>query len=113
MKRFHPKLTGLVMLLAVMAPAVVFAASSPTYTYQGLLNILYNLIGYLIRIAGVAVVAVITWFGLQMVFARGDPTKYGKAKTGLLWAVVGAAVIFGVYTIILSIRAFVNSLSGQ
>lgn len=80
------------------------------YTYDGLMNVVNNLVSFLIRMAGLAVVATIVWYGIRMVTAGGDGAKFQEAKKGLTWALVGAAVIFGVWTIILSIRAFVGSI---
>lgn len=81
-----------------------------SYTYDSLMTAVYNLMDFFIRIAGLAVVAVVVWYGLQMVMSRGDAAKFSDAKKGLTWSLVGALVIFGVWTIILSIKAFVGSI---
>jgi len=64
-------------------------------------------------VASLAVVVILVWYGLQMVFARGDPTKFSSAKKGLTTALVGAVVIFGVWTIIATVHYFVGALGGQ
>lgn len=80
------------------------------YSYNGLMNIVNTLVSFLIRMAGLAVVATLIWYGIRMATAGGDSAKFTEAKKGFTWALVGAAVIFGVWTIILSIKAFVGSI---
>jgi hypothetical protein len=45
-----------------------------------------------------------------MVMSRGEPAKFAAAKKGLLLAIVGSLVIFGVYTIIQTVRGGVQSI---
>ena len=80
------------------------------YTFDGLMKAVWNVVGILITVADLAVVAVIAWFGLQMIFARGDEAKFAEAKKGLWYAIIGAVVIAGSGTIILTLRGFVDSL---
>jgi succinate dehydrogenase hydrophobic anchor subunit len=84
-----------------------------SYTYQGLMAAVENLVNFLIRMASLAVVVVIVWYGLQMVLAKGDAAKYGNARKGFNSALIGALVIFGVWTIIATIQYFAQSLGGQ
>lgn len=105
-KRLFPAL-ALIPLALALVPHTALAAD---YTYQGMLNILYNLVEFLLRIAAFACVAVLAWFGLKMVLSRGDQTKFADAKKGLTWAIIGTVVIFGVYTIIATIKAAVDSV---
>lgn len=81
------------------------------YTFDGLMNIAGNLVGVLTNVAWLAATAVIVWYGVKMILARGDETKFAEAKKGLTWAIVGSLVMFGVWTIILTLRAFVDSIS--
>ena len=83
------------------------------YTYEGLMDAVWNLVSFLMRIASLAVVVAIVWFGLRMAFSRGDAAKYEKAKEGLKWALIGAVVTFGVWTIIATVHSFVGALGGQ
>jgi type IV secretory pathway VirB2 component (pilin) len=83
------------------------------YTYEGLMDAVWNLVDFLMRIAGLAVVVAIVWFGLRMAMARGEAAKYEDAKKGLKWAIIGAVTIFGVWTIIATIHSFVGALGGQ
>lgn len=55
----------------------------------GLVNKITN---WLFMILMLAVVAMIIWGGLLYVFSSGDPTKTGKAKGVLTFAIVGLAV---------------------
>lgn len=82
------------------------------YTYQGLMNVVNNLVDFLLRVGGIAVVAGIIWYGLKMALARGDEAKFSDAKKGLTWALIAAAVVFGAGTIIATVKLFVNNLAG-
>ncbi len=82
-------------------------------TYQGLMTTLYTLLQAILRIADLGAIIAIIWFGLQMALARGDATKFNDAKKGLLYAIIGAIVIFGVYTILATVRGAVSGISGQ
>lgn len=57
----------------------------------------------------VIMVVMIIWYGFKMMLAQGDPTAFGKARKGLLYAVIGIAVILGTYTIIATVG---NAVAG-
>ena len=39
-------------------------------------------------------VIIIIWIGVQFLTANGNPEKISKARTALLWTVIGLAIIF-------------------
>jgi len=45
--------------------------------------------------------------GIIFIFSRGNPTAFTNAKKNLLYVIIGGLVIYGVYTIILSVSLFV------
>jgi hypothetical protein len=80
------------------------------FTYDRLVSIVAGLVKTILQLGTIAAVAAVIWYGLQMVLARGDATKYSTAKKGLSLALVGAVIIFGVYTIIATIQSGVESV---
>jgi len=69
------------------------ALSLPQYIFaQTITGIVGNLAGLITNIA--IFVVVVSWIitGLLFLTAQGDPSKLTKAKTALIWAVVGTAV---------------------
>lgn len=84
--------------------------NSGPFTFEMLMTVVWNLVNFLIWLARVAIGLTLLWFGSKMILARGDETKFAEAKKGLTWAVIGALVIFGAGTIILTLQTFVDSL---
>lgn len=105
------RLTVLLLLvtLAMLIAAPVFAAETE-FTYQRLVTVASELVKIALRVLGFIGVILIVWFGLRMVTSRGDATKFGDARKGLLYAMGGLAVVFGVYTIIATVQKAVQSV---
>lgn len=61
-------------------------------------------------IAAVGVVLWIIWAGLQFVLAQGNPTAIAKAKTSLLWSLIGAGILLGAVGISAVVKSTVESL---
>ncbi len=115
------KRKALIIFLVLVAAVAVLPASaafspvpSPTSgtTYERVLEILDNLVGFILRMSGVAAVIVTIYYGVRMVMAGGDEAAYAKARQGFTWALIGSLVIFGVYTIIATIQGATQSLGG-
>jgi hypothetical protein len=81
-----------------------------SFTYQRLVTIVTELVKIALQIGEVVAVGAIVYFGLRMVISRGDETKFSEAKKGLQFAVLGALIIFGVYTIIATVQRAVESV---
>jgi hypothetical protein len=96
----------LVVLLSLTATPVLAAE----FTYQRLVTIATELVKIALRVVGLIGVIMVVWFGLQMVMSRGEATKFTEAKKGLLWSLVGLAVVFGVGTIISTVQKTVESV---
>jgi hypothetical protein len=78
------------------------------FTIQSVLGIITGLACWLSRMAIAIIVIMIVFYGFQFMTSQGDPTKYGSARKSLMWAIVGAIVILGTYTIIASVANFVD-----
>lgn len=97
---------------AIIAQLPTATTAATTYSYQSLMVAVNNIVDFLMRVASLAVVVVIVWYGLKMAMAKGDEGAYSAARKGLTSALIGAVVIFGVWTIIFTIRYFVGTLTG-
>ncbi len=82
-------------------------------TYEGLINTVYYLLQAVLQIADLAAVAAVVYYGIRMAIARGDATKFNDARKGLIYTIIGALIIFGVYTILATVRGAVGSIGGQ
>ena len=72
-------------------------------TIQSVFGIITGLVCWFSRVALILMVVFIVYYGLQFMFARGDPTKVTAAKKSFGWGLVGVLVILGTYTIIATI----------
>ena len=52
----------------------------------------------------------IIYSGLKLVMARGNEESIKKAKTGLLWAIIGSGILIGAWTIMKILQSTVESL---
>ena len=107
------------VLAGILAGGVAMAATPEPlgntgdgFTYDKLIEVANRLVQFILRVAGFAVVGVIVYYGVRMVIAGNDAAKYAEARKGLNYALIGALVIFGVYTIIATIQGAVESLGG-
>ncbi len=55
-------------------------------------------------VTGIAIVAV----GIAFALSRGNPTAFSSAKKFLTYVIIGGLVIYGVYTIILTVSVLVT-----
>ena len=70
-----------------------------------ILNIITNTIGPII------VILMMVFVGYKFVVAQGNAGELEKAKSALLWTVVGALILLGAKVIALGIQATVQALS--
>lgn len=80
------------------------------FTFQNLLNLATNLAKILLELASVGSAVAVIWYGLRMAMARDDVAAFTAARKGLLLALVGVLIIFGVWTIIATVQGAVNSI---
>ena len=59
-----------------------------------------NLINVFLYIGGIVAIAMIVFAGVQMTTSGGDPGAVKKAKSTLMWSVVGLAVMILAYAIV-------------
>jgi len=115
------KILGFILLLSTfyfLLSTSVFAQSifttglsnSPgaVFTITNLIKLISGLACYAIRFAIIASVIALVVYGIMFLKSRGNPQEFGGAKKALTWGLVGVAVIFGVFTIILTVSSLVG-----
>lgn len=98
-------LSGLIAMVAFTAGSYaasggVFGDIDTEFTVERVLAILTSLACWFSRIAILGLVVMVVFYGVQMMWSGGNPTTYGNAKKGFWYSMIGAIVIFGVYSII-------------
>ncbi len=81
------------------------------FTYDQLVKILKYLASYALLFGGIVAMGAVVFYGFQMVMSKGDPGKFNEAKGSLIKAAIGAALIFGVFTIIATLQGAASSLN--
>ncbi|TSC61096.1 MAG: hypothetical protein G01um101448_873 [Parcubacteria group bacterium Gr01-1014_48] len=69
------------------------------------------LIGILVTILWPAVVVFWLFVGFKFVAAQGNSEKLTEARSALLWALVGTAIVAGAQTLKIVIEGTINQLS--
>ena len=97
----------------VLIPAMALAANPPEPAVSGnpitldtIENLVSTLLDYVITIASLLVVGYLIYAGFLMLSAGDDTAKFAKGKTALRNGIIGAAVVFGVGTILATIARF-------
>lgn len=100
-------------------PSTTAAPFEPVFLQNplaGTVNDIPSFIKELLQIALIIgtplVVLAIIYAGFLMVAAQGNPEKLEKARSALLWAVIGGAVLLGSYVIAQAIGATIEQITG-
>lgn len=59
-----------------------------------------SILANIIKISGLIALVMLIWYGFRYLTARGDEGQTKKAKTGILWTLVGLVVIISAYIIV-------------
>lgn len=98
MKKFLPFLV-FVGFFVLTVPFLVQAQSTGLFDNplksQSLLELFGKILQAIVRIAALALVFAFVWVGFQFAAAQGNTEKLSKARSALLWTVIGAAIILG------------------
>ncbi|GEM_PF-1256754 len=74
-------------------------------------ELLILLLSFIVKIGSVIVVLMVIIVGFRFVFARGNPSELEKARSMLLWTLVGALIILGAQAIAMGIQATVGAIT--
>ena len=79
---------------------IIYKITNPLEVGGSVFDILTAVIRNIIMpLASVLVVLAILYSGFRFVMAQGNSTEIAKAKEGLIWVLVGSAVLLGAYGI--------------
>lgn len=79
---------------------IIYKITNPLRVGGSVFDILTAVIRNIIMpLASVLVVLAILYSGFRFVMAQGNPSEIAKAKEGLIWVLVGSAVLLGAYGI--------------
>jgi uncharacterized membrane protein len=95
-----------VLVLAQEIPGTNLPGGTPI-TMEKIKDIIQTIANWLIIVGVIIAVIYIIWGGLMWMTARGDETKYKKAKEAMKHGLVGALIVLGVGVIIRTLTAVV------
>lgn len=78
------------------------------FTFQSIPKIFAGLACYFVKFGIIAFGVAILASGIAVLLSRGNPAAFLSAKKFLMYAIIGGLVIYGVYTIILTVSFFVT-----
>ena len=93
-----------------------FVALAQTSGQTDVLNVVNNILGIvrvLVTIVFVLSIVVFGWGIVQFILAAGDPTAVAKAKSFLLWGVIGMAVGASIFGLVDFLRRYFNIGNNQ
>ena len=70
------------------------------------------LVRVLVTVVFVLAIVAFGWGIVQFIFAGGDPTALGKAKSFLLWGVIGMAVMASVFGLTTFLQSYFGVQAG-
>lgn len=79
-------------------------------TVQSLFFIIEGLACWASRFVMIVMVIMIIWYGVQMMAAQGNDTKFTAARKSLNYAIIGILVVMGTYTIIATVGNSIQAL---
>lgn len=73
-------------------------------------GLLADVLAFVARLGFIVVVVMIIWVGFMFVAAQGNSEKISKARTALLWTIIGGLILIGAQAIALLVQATASSL---
>lgn len=96
-------LTGLILITnvgnAAAADVTIPNLGLPNYNREAPKTMVETIFNWFFIIAGALCVAIIIWAGITYATAGGDEEKVTKAKTRLIYGIIGVAVIIAAFAI--------------
>lgn len=112
-------LLSFAVITTLVVPLVAFAATAPQPNIDGkpvtldkLETFVKDVMDSLITIVSLVVVGAFIYAGFLMVTAGDNAAQFGKGKTALKHAAIGAAIVFGVGVIVNTIANFAGDPTG-
>ena len=98
-------------VLAIALPLIASAAPAQDIVTPIAENIL-KLVRVLVLVVFVLAVVAFGWGIVQFIFAGGDPAGIAKAKSFLLWGVIGMAVMASLFGLITFLQQYFGVTAG-
>lgn len=99
-------------LLAVGERTPLGSTGNTGLTYTRVRELMYWASDVAIWIGSVGVFVAIVFYGFRMAISKGDAAAFSSARTGLFKSLIGAAIIFGVWSIIKTVQYAAGLLTG-
>ena len=99
-------------IIAISLPLIVAAAGSAQDLLTPVANNILALVRVLVLIVFVLAIVAFGWGIVMFIFAGGDPTQLGKAKSFLLWGVIGMAVMASLFGLITFLQNYFGLQAG-
>ena len=109
--RFH-SLVPAIAVLVIALPLVAMAAGTAQDLLTPVAQNILALVKILVLIVFVLAIVAFGWGIVMFIFAGGDPTALGKAKSFLLWGVIGMAVMASLFGLIQFLQTYFGVASG-
>lgn len=74
-------------------------------------QLLKAIISAMIELGSVVLVLALVWVGFSFVRAQGNPAALEKARSALIWTIIGGAILLGTQLISDVIQSTVQNLS--
>lgn len=106
-------LTGLAVVLFLVCLSVGTATAAVTLVnpigYNDFPSLLFAIADGIAVLIGSLAVIMIIWSGILFLLSAGDPTRIQKAKSALIWAIVGIVVAISAGVIIETIKGILGA----
>ena len=109
--RFN-RIVPVLTIIAIALPLIASAAATADDLITPIANNVLKLVRVLVLIVFVLAIVAFGWGIVQFIFAGGDPTAIGKAKSFLLWGVIGMAVMASLFGLITFLQQYFGVNSG-
>lgn len=109
-----------ISLVLITAFPLIALADAPCSTGSGLCNplgytslttFLQSLLKLVAQIGFPVIVLYIVYIGFLFIAAEGKPDKLKEVRSNFFWAIIGALIVLGAYTLSLAIQATVGDLT--
>lgn len=83
---------------------------NPLKSIDSLPELLQALLGGLVEIGTIVLILALVWVGFSFVRAQGKPEELKKARSALVWTIIGGGILLGAQAISNLIQSTVSSL---
>jgi len=82
-----------------------------TYTLHNIVTIIGEIRNFVLIVGIIIVLIFLIWGGISYMTAGGDATKIATAKSRIVAAIIGAAVVIGAFAILATIKGILDARS--